>query len=126
MNLWYNIKIGKDKAEYGKHLIELLAHELGGNFNKRNLWYFRKFYLCFPDEEIVNTRVHNLSWSHFRTLLRVEDENARIWYLKEANDESWSVRTLDRNIATQYYYRLPQAPSKERHAEIEGVSLWKN
>lgn len=108
---------GKERAEYGKALIDALADELtreyGKSYSKRNLQYFRKFYLAFPDEQIVNTCVHNLSWSHFRTLLRVSDENARLWYLNEAANENWSVRTLDRNIGTQYYYRLMQSPKKE-------------
>lgn len=108
---------GKERAEYGKGLIETLAGELakdyGKSYSKRNLQYFRKFYLAFPDEEIVNTCVHNLNWSHFRTLLRISDENARLWYMSEASNESWSVRTLDRNISTQYYYRLLQSPKKE-------------
>lgn len=108
---------GNARAEYGKHLLDVLSGELkkefGAGYSKRNLQYFRQFYLAFPDEQIVNTRVHNLSWSHFRTLLRVPDENARLWYLNEAAKESWSVRTLDRNISTQYYYRLLQAPEKD-------------
>lgn len=61
----------------------------------------------------MNTCVHNLNWSHFRALLRVPDENARLWYMNEAANESWSVRTLDRNISTQYYYRLMQSPKKD-------------
>ena len=56
--------------------------------------------------KILNTRVQNLNWSHFRALLRVSDEDARVWYMNEAANENWSVRTLDRNIGTQYYYRL--------------------
>jgi len=108
---------GNDRAEYGKHIVEMLADgligEYGTNYSKRNLWYYRKFYEFFPDFEIVNACVHNLSWTHFRALLRVYDENARIWYLKEASDEGWNTRTLDRNIATQYYFRLLQAPKKE-------------
>lgn len=108
---------GKERAEYGKGLIDTLADELtkeyGKSYSKRNLQYFRKFYLAFPDEQIVNTCVHNLNWSHFRTLLRVPDENARLWYMNEAANENWSVRTLDRNIGTQYYYRLMQSPQKE-------------
>ena len=107
---------GNARAEYGTALIELLASELtkefGPSYSKRNLQYFRKFYLAFEDEQIVNTCVHNLNWSHFRTLLRITDENARLWYLKEACSENWSVRTLDRNISTQYYYRLLQSPKK--------------
>ena len=108
---------GNARAEYGKALMDVLANELtkeyGSSYSKRNLQYYRKFYRCFPDEEIVNTRVHNLTWSHFRSLLRVPDEDARIWYLNESAQENWSVRTLDRNISTQYYYRLLQSPKKE-------------
>lgn len=108
---------GKERAKYGQALIEALADELtkeyGKSFSKRNLQYFRKFYLAFPDEQIVNTCVHNLNWSHFRALLRVSDENARLWYMNEAANESWSSRTLDRNISTQYYYRLMQSPKKD-------------
>jgi predicted nuclease of restriction endonuclease-like (RecB) superfamily len=69
--------------------------------------------MCFPDPEIWNACVPNLSWTHFRSLLRVSDEAARIWYLREAAAESWSARTLDRNISTQFYHRLLTAPEKE-------------
>lgn len=54
-----------------------------------------------------------LSWSHYRTLLQVHDEVARKWYEKEAYEQTWSVRTLQRNIDTQYYYRLLQSGEKE-------------
>ena len=62
---------------------------------------------------IWNTRVPNLTWSHYRTLLRVSDAEARAWYLKEAVAEAWSVRTLDRNIGSQYYYRLLASQNKD-------------
>ena len=108
---------GQRRAEYGQKLMQILAEELtkeyGDGFSKRNLDYYRKFYLSFPDYEIVNACVHNLSWTHFRSLLRVNDEKARIWYLNEASRECWNSRTLDRNIGTQYYYRLLQAPKKD-------------
>ena len=108
---------GNNRAEYGKHIIELLSNGLtsdfGTNYSKRNLWYYRKLYEYFPNYEIVNACVHNLTWTHFRALLRVDDEDARIWYLKEASEEGWNTRTLDRNISTQYYYRLLQAPKKQ-------------
>lgn len=109
---------GEERATYGKALLDTLSAELtreyGKSYSKRNLQYFRKFYFAFPDEQIVNTCVHNLNWSHFRALLRVQDENARLWYMNEASNENWSVRTLDRNIGTQYYYRLLQSPKKEK------------
>jgi len=108
---------GDNRAEYGKHLISALSDELtkefGKGFSERNLRNFRKFYTMFPDDKIWQTRLPNLTWSHFSCLLRVADENARIWYLNEAAEENWSARTLDRNIGTQYYYRLLQAPKKE-------------
>lgn len=108
---------GEGRAEYGKHLISALSDELtkefGKGFSERNLRNFRKFYTLFPDDKIWQTRLSNLSWSHFSCLLRVSDENARIWYLNEATKENWSARTLDRNISTQYYFRLLQVPQKE-------------
>ena len=108
---------GEDRAEYGtymmKHLAVTMSNEYGDAYSLRNLQLMRQFYLSFNDYEIVNARVHNLRWTHFRSLLRVSDPNARYWYMKEANDEMWSTRTLDRNIASQYYYRLLQSPQKE-------------
>ena len=61
----------------------------------------------------MNSCVHNLTWTHFRSLLRVADEDARVWYMSEAAHENWNVRMLDRNISTQYYHRLLQSPKKE-------------
>lgn len=108
---------GERRAEYGKQLIKLLADNLtkdfGNSFNERNLRSFRIFYLSFNDFEIWNARVPNLTWTHYRALLRVVDDDARYWYLQEASKQMWSSRTLDRNIASQYYYRLLQSPKKE-------------
>ena len=108
---------GSARAEYGKHLISVLSkiliEEFGGAYSPRNLHYYRKFYRYFPNKEILNARVHNLNWTHFRILLSVDDEDARIWYMNEAYQNGWSTRTLDRNISTQYYYRLLQSPKKD-------------
>ena len=101
---------GRERAEYGKHLITLLSEELTAEFGKgfgtRTLAYCRQFYLVFPDPGILHTRVQNLTWSHIRELLRVSDDKARDWYMKEAAEQGWSVKTLSRNISTQYYDRL--------------------
>ncbi|MBS6456311.1 MAG: DUF1016 family protein, partial [Holdemanella biformis] len=72
---------------------------------------------------IVNACVHNLTWTHFRSLLRVPDENARLWYMNETSNEGWSSRTLDRNISTQYFYRLMQSPKKN---DVVNEMLLKN
>lgn len=118
---------GNERAQYGQALIDALADELtkeyGKSFSKRNLQYFRKFYIAFPDERIVNACVHNLTWTHFRSLLRVPDENARLWYMNETSNEGWSSRTLDRNISTQYFYRLMQSPKKN---DVVNEMLLKN
>lgn len=108
---------GEKRAAYGKTLLKGLANQLvpiyGTSYSERNLYSMRQFFLMFNDIEILNSRVQNLTWTHFRKLLRVTDDDARYWYMREASREVWSVRTLDRNIASQYYYRLLQSPKKE-------------
>lgn len=100
---------GKARADYGKNLIAALADKLiaeyGSGYGRRNLAYYRKFYLEFNDLEILHTRVQNLNWSHIRRILSVSNPEAREWYLKSAATDMWSVKTLDRNISTQYYER---------------------
>ena len=63
--------------------------------------------------KIWYARVPNLNWTHYRSLIRVQNEDARKWYLMETSKEHWSTRTLDRNINSQYYYRLLQSPKKD-------------
>lgn len=108
---------GSIRAEYGKRLIDMLSQELSlvypKGYSPRNLRDYRQFYLCFRDLEIWHSRVPNLTWTHYRTLLSVADDDARYWYIREASAESWSVRTLARNVGSQYYYRLLQSPKKE-------------
>jgi len=109
----------EDRAKYGAEIIKTLSKELtekyGKGFDKTNLYYCLRFYNKFP--QIVDTVCQQshiaLSWSHYRALVRVEDNVAREWYEKEANEQGWSVRTLRRNIETQYYYRLSQSQNKE-------------
>lgn len=100
---------GEHRAAYGTELIKGLAQAIvpkyGTSYNKRNLDYYKRFYLLFPDKQIVNTRVHNLNWSHIRRLLSVPNADARLWYMETADRDMWSVRALDRNISTQYYER---------------------
>lgn len=101
---------GEDRAAYGKQIIQNVSAELtrefGKGFSKRTIWEIRQFYFLFSDEAIVRTLSAQLSWSHFQRILRVSDEKARMYYLKEAANNNWSIRTLDRNISTLYYQRL--------------------
>ncbi|MEI6142251.1 MAG: PDDEXK nuclease domain-containing protein [Mariniphaga sp.] len=109
---------GEKRAEYGKQVLETLSRELtadlGKGFSLRNLRNFRNFYLTFPNIlQIRQTVSAELSWSHFQAIMRVSDENARLYYLTEAAQQNWSIRTLDRNISTLYYQRLLSSQIKE-------------
>ncbi|MCQ2348118.1 MAG: PDDEXK nuclease domain-containing protein [Paludibacteraceae bacterium] len=115
---------GKERANYGERVLENLSSRLtlryGKGFSVRYLAYFRSFYLSVNDVQILQTRLQNLTWSHIQRTLRVDDVVAVRWYLETASQEMWSVRMLDRNIATQYYerhFQQPQLPSKEEHVD---------
>ena len=93
---------GELRAEYGTQLIKNLSEALtdyfGKGFTERNLRSFRQFYILFPNYEIWHARVPNLKWTHFRSLITVDNPEARNWYMNEAASENWTSRTLDRNI----------------------------
>ncbi len=110
---------GKNRADYGIEVIRKLSKELtlkyGKGFDRSNLYRFLSFYKKFPQIVDAMRRQTNmlLSWTHYRTLLQVSDKNARDWYENEAAVQTWSVRTLQRNIDTQYYYRLLKSQAKD-------------
>lgn len=80
-----------------------LSAEFGKGFSVRTLQQMRKFYLCFPDANALRSR---LTWTHYRLLLQVDNEEARNWYMNEAVESGWSSRQLDRQISSLYYERL--------------------
>ena len=100
---------GADRAEYGAGVIAKLAKELtteyGRGFTKSNLYSFYAFYKAYSQifQTVSGKSPALLSWSHYATLLQVNDQSARAWYEKEAVEQTWSVRTLQRNISSQYY-----------------------
>ena len=110
---------GDERSEYGLEVIKKISKELtqryGKGYDRSNLYHCLKFYKTFP--EIVDTACRQsgvlLSWSHYRTLLQVKNPEAREWYEKEAAEQTWSVRTLQRNISSQYYYRMLGTQKKE-------------
>jgi predicted nuclease of restriction endonuclease-like (RecB) superfamily len=101
---------GKSKAEYGKELIKNLSKKLGSEFGKgfsiANLKNFRQFYLTFKKNEKSYTLCSQLSWSHIRLIMRLENSNAREYYINETKEQNWSVRVLERNIKSMSYERL--------------------
>ena len=139
---------GQERAQYGKHIVELASEALTAEFGKGysvvNIKSFRKFYLTFnnlligqtpsaqsgndltikgqsvsAELELTKMLPSNLSWSHYERLMRIKNEDERDWYMREAAGESWSVRTLNRNIGSQYYHRLLQTPESKRGEVID-------
>ena len=99
---------------YGKSVIENLAQQLtteyGSGFDFSSLYKYVRFYQCFPNIlDADSPKSFLLTWTHYRTLLQVDDSVARDWYANEAAKEVWSVKTLQRNISSQYYYRILQS-----------------
>ncbi len=112
------------RAEYGLEVIKSLSKSLtkkyGNGFTKTNLYNFYSFYKEFPEifHSVSGKSDQLLSWTHYRVLLQVKDRKARDWYEREAFQEGWSVRTLQRNVSSQYYYRMlktqrPEAVKQE-------------
>ncbi len=98
---------GESRAAYGKRLLPQLAdaltREFGKGFDERNLRNMRAFFQAFPNWNALRSE---LSWTHYRLLLRVDDASARDWYMMEAANQNWSTRALERQIGTLYYERL--------------------
>ncbi|RUR35722.1 PDDEXK nuclease domain-containing protein [Vreelandella populi] len=118
---------GNSRAEYGKQQLQQLSKQLterlGKGFDVTNLRNMRQFYLGFPIRDAVRLE---LSWTHYRTLVRVENAQARDWYLQEAINQSWSARALERQISALYYERLLASQDKallEQEAKVNTQPL---
>ncbi len=105
---------GKQRAEYGKYLITELSKKLtddfGKGFDSRNLWFMRQFYLTYP---IMNTLCSQLSWSHNRLIMKIQNPKSREYYLQEAIEQQWSFRQLERQVSSFYYERVLASKDKE-------------
>ena len=103
-----------DRAEYGRKLLtflsEKLTAEFGQGYTVRNLRAMRQFYCCFP---IRHTVCAELSWSHYRLLMRISDETIRAFYMEECIKSAWSARQLERQINTMYYERILASRDKD-------------
>lgn len=107
---------GESRAAYGEQVLKelsiALTTELGRGFSYANLRNMRQFYLTYPDIEKCYALRSNLSWTHHRLIMRVENPEAREYYLKECAEQNWSSRLLERNINTFYYQRLLSSQDK--------------
>lgn len=125
---------GQKRAGYGDFMIRDLSRRLGDEFGKgfsvANLWNFRQFFLTYPDSEKLYSLCRELSWSHYRLIMRVDEARIRDYYMQEAAGQNWSVRELERQIKTRSYERLlstghvvedknPPAPQIDVHDYIK-------
>lgn len=121
---------GAERAEYGKRVVATLAKDLsakyGKGFDRKSLYNYLKFFRFYPKIVDAVSRQFGkvdaasrqlLPWTHYRELIRVDDSDARLWYEREALQEGWSTRTLHRNIASQYYFRLLKSQHQENVRE---------
>jgi predicted nuclease of restriction endonuclease-like (RecB) superfamily len=106
---------GKNRAEYRKQFVESLSarltSEFGKGFDKTNIWNMIKFYRTFP---ILDEVRRELSWTHYRLLMRVENNDARMFYTQETLEGNWSTRQLDRQINSLYFERVLISRKKGR------------
>lgn len=110
-----------DRAAYGKQVLQYISErmttEFGKGFDESNLRNMRRFYLTFPIQDALRPE---LSWTHYRHLMKVNDDNARTFYMEEAVKAGWSSRQLARQINTMYYQRILSSRDKESvAAEIQ-------
>ena len=105
---------GNVRATYGKGLIKNLSAQLvaeyGENFSSRNLQLSRQLYQTFP---IVNSLSSQLSWTHYKALMRLEDSDKRVFYIAEAEKNAWTVRQMERQINSLLYERLLMSQDKD-------------
>ena len=114
---------GNARADYGKSVLQELSSRLtkdfGKGFSVRTLQQMKKFYVMFPNTNALRSQ---LTWTHYRLLLSVENEQARQWYMDEAIASAWSSRQLERQISTLYYERLlasrDQVPVRAEAVEL--------
>lgn len=115
---------GNSRAEYGKAVLsdlsKRLTAEFGKGFDERELRRIRQFYLVFPKWDALRPE---LTWTHYRLLIRVQNETARLWYMNEAAEQTWSSRQLDRQISVLYYERLLNSSDKISVREEAGQNL---
>ena len=108
---------GAVRADYGRYLIRELSRKLGDEFGKgfsvANLKNFRQFYLTFPDFEKSYALRSQLSWTHYRLIMRVDNPDARTYYIREAAEQCWSSRQLERNISSHWFERLLATSGQE-------------
>lgn len=113
---------GENRAEYGKFVVESiskkLTKEFGKGYSKQNLWYMKQFYLTFP---ILHSVSGELSWTHYRLLMKLKNDDIRNFYMIETIENNWSSRELDRQVSSLLYERIKMSKDPIAVKELSSV-----
>ena len=115
------------RAEYGKQILQTLsaklAAEFGRGFSDKSLRHMVRFAEVFPDEEIVSALRRQLSWTHFKLIIYLDDQLKRDFYAEMCRIERWSSRTLEKKIGSMLFERtaLSKKPDKLIRQELEAL-----
>ncbi len=110
---------GRERAEYGSNLLEMLSKDLsilhGKGFSLSNVKRMRQFYKEYPKSATVS---HQLSWSHYVELLKIDDKLERSFYEKQSIIENWSIRDLKRQKKSSLFLRLASSKNKDEILQL--------
>ena len=119
--------LGNERAQYGKEIVHALSAELtaeyGKGFTRSNLFYMIRFAEVYPDEQIVHALSGQLSWTHFRQIIYIEDDLTRDFYAEMCRVERWSTRTLHAKIQGMLYERtaISRKPAELAKQELDSL-----
>jgi hypothetical protein len=120
--------LGEERAAYGEQIVNSLSTQLtaeyGRGFTRTNPFYMMRFAEVFPDEQIVHALRGQLSWTHFRELIAIDDPLKRDFYAEMCRAERWSTRTLQDQVKRMVYERtaVSKRPDEVIRAEIAGLT----
>ncbi len=119
--------LGNERAQYGKEIVSTLSRQLtaeyGAGFSEKSLWHTIRFAEVFPDEQIVSALQRELSWSHFKEIIYIDDPLKRDFYAQMCRIERWSTRTLKAKIQGMLYERTALSKKSEKLIQQELATL---
>ncbi len=119
--------LGNERAQYGKEIVSTLSRQLtaeyGTGFSEKSLWHMIRFAEIFPDEQIVSALQRELSWSHFKEIIYINDPLKRDFYTQMCRVERWSTRTLKAKINSMLFERTAISRKPAKLAEQELAAL---
>ncbi|GFO95998.1 hypothetical protein ig2599ANME_0182 [groundwater metagenome] len=119
--------LGNERAQYGKEIVSALGRQLtaeyGAGFSEKSLWHMIRFAEVYPDEKIVSALRRELSWTHFKEIIYIDDPLKRDFYAEMCRIERWSTRTLHAKIQGMLYERTALSRKSEKLIKQELAAL---